>query len=200
MKGKTHAGIGASAFLMMSDKLPGKFNSMGLIMVMFASLIPDIDHPKSIINKYILPFKDKKTKTTVYICLGLVTLWFDFLYVREPALKVLGITFIFVAMSSHRNGLTHSLVGLIIFSFIGRYLGEVYKIDYVGYYVMIGYGMHLVCDMFTKMGVPLFYPFIKKKYKFPFTYKVSSPIGNSVEDFLIIIGIVYMIYRLPGIL
>lgn len=200
MKGKTHAGIGASAFLLICDKVPGKFNAIGLIMVMFASLIPDIDHPKSIINKYILPFKNKKTKTVIYSCLGLTVLWLDYLYVGEPALKALGITFIFISLSSHRNGLTHSLVGMIVFTLIAGYIGKVYHVNNVVYYFMIGYGMHLICDMCTKMGVPLFYPFIKKKYKFPLTYKVSSKSGNLLEDFLMIIGIVYTIYRLPGIL
>ncbi|MCY6371267.1 metal-dependent hydrolase [Clostridium ganghwense] len=200
MKGKTHAGIGAITFFCICDKLPGKFSYIGLIIVMIASLVPDIDHPKSLINKYILPFKNKKTKTVVYLCLALVVLWFDYLYVGEPALKALGISLIFIAVSSHRNGLSHSLGGLIVFTLISGYLGNVYNIPFIVYYFMIGYGMHLLCDMFTKMGIPLFYPFIRRKYKFPLTYKVSSKSGNLFEDFLMIMGIVYTIYRLPGIL
>lgn len=200
MKGKTHAGIGAVTFMSICDKLPGRFSYIGLIIVIISSLIPDIDHPKSIINKCFLPVKNKKTKTTIYSCLALVVLWFDYLYIGEPALKALGITLIFVALSSHRNGLTHSLTGLIAFTMIAGYLGEVYNINFIVYYFMIGYGMHLLCDMMTKMGIPLFYPFVTKKYKFPIIYKVSSKSGNLFEDFLMIMGLVYTIFRLPAIL
>lgn len=200
MKGKTHVGIGAVTFMFICDRLPEKFNYIGLIIVIISSLIPDIDHPKSIINKYFLPVKNKKTKTAIYSCLALVVLWFDYLYIGEPALKALGITLIFIALSSHRNGLTHSLTGLIVFTLIAGYLGKVYNINFIVYYFMIGYGMHLLCDMMTKMGIPLFYPFITKKYKFPLSYKVSSKIGNLFEDFLMIMGLVYTIFRLPAIL
>lgn len=200
MKGKTHAGIGGVTFLLVCDKLPGKFSYIGLIIVMLASLVPDIDHPKSIINKYILPFKNKTTKTVVYICLALIVFWVDYLYVGALALKVLGVTLILVAFSSHRNGLTHSLMGFIMFTFISNYIGEEYKISNMSNYFMIGYGMHLLCDMLTKMGVPLFYPLTKKKYKFPLTYKVSSKSGNRFEDFIMFAGIAYTIYRLPSIL
>lgn len=197
MKGKTHAGLGAITFMSIYNKIPGGFNYFGLLVVILASLLPDIDHPKSIINKYILPFKNKKTKAIVYICIAIIVFYFDYLYIGEPALKALGIVFIFIAVSSHRNGLTHSLVGLIVFTIISSYIGKTYNISNLAYYFMLGYGMHLICDMTTKMGVPLFYPFLKKKYKLPFTYNANSKKGSSFEDFLIIAGIVYTIYRLP---
>ncbi|MCY6483297.1 metal-dependent hydrolase [Clostridium aestuarii] len=200
MKGKTHAGIGAITFMSVCDKIPGGFTYIGILIVIIASLMPDIDHPKSIINKYILPFKNKKTKTIMYLGFALIVLWVNYLYTREAALNALGIVFIFVAISSHRNGLTHSLVGLIVFTFISGYLGEIYDVSFIAYYFMVGYGMHLTCDMMTKMGIPLFYPFKKKKYKFPFTYRVSSKKGNTFEDFLIIMGLAYAVYRLPAIL
>ncbi|MEA4825553.1 metal-dependent hydrolase [Clostridium sp. JNZ J1-5] len=199
MKGKTHVGIGTATFMSMYNKVPGGFNYIGLIVVILASLIPDIDHPKSIINKYILPFRNKKTKTTVYLCLAIIVLYTDYLYMREPALKVLGISLIFIAVSSHRNGLTHSLVGLIVFTMLSGYLGKTYSIPNLPYYFMIGYGMHLVCDMGTKRGIPLFYPFIKKKYKLPLTYNANSKGGSAFENFLIVIGIAYIVYKLPGI-
>ncbi|KYH28483.1 MULTISPECIES: metal-dependent hydrolase [Clostridium] len=199
MKGKTHAGIGAFTFISICHKVPGGFNYFGLLVVILASLIPDIDHPKSIINRYILPFKNKKTKVVVYICLAIIVLYFDYLYVDAPALKALGISLVFVALSSHRNGLTHSLLGLVVFTMIFGYLGETYNIPNMTYYFMIGYGMHLACDMMTRMGIPLFYPFIKKKYSFPLTYNPSSKGGSGFEDFLMIAGIAYTIYRLPTI-
>lgn len=199
MKGKTHAGVGIVTFLSLYNNLPGKFNFIGMIVVILASILPDIDHPKSIINKYILPFKNKATKVTLYMCLGIIILWYDYLYTNEPVFKALGIALVVIAISSHRNGLTHSLSGMIIFAFIVGYIGNMYNIHYLVYYFMIGYGMHLLCDMATNRGVPLLYPFRNKKVKFPLTYKTNSKIGTTIEELLMIVGIIFVLYKLPRI-
>lgn len=194
MEGKTHAGIGAVTYVAICHELPGKFNMLGIFIVIFASLFPDIDHPKSIINQYVLPFKNGITKKVVYICLGIIVLWFDYIYTNEPALKAMGGSFIAIGISSHRNGLTHSLIGLIIFTFISGYIEEKYNINYMTQYFTIGYGMHLIGDMCTKKGIPLFYPFVKKKMKLPLTYKVGSKLGKFIEGFIMILGLVYVFY------
>lgn len=200
MKGKTHAGIGLITFVALSNKLPGKINLLGIITVFIASLLPDIDHPKSIVNKYILPFKNKTSKVVLYACSGIIILWYDYLYANMPVLKALGIVCMIVALSTHRNGLTHSLAGMILFSFISGYLGNMYDKHYIIYYFMMGYGMHLVCDMATNRGIPLFYPFKNKKIKLPFTYKTSSKTGNIIEEVIMILGLLYVVYRLPSII
>lgn len=197
MKGKTHAGVGIVTFLSLYNILPGNVNIVGIIVLILASVLPDIDHPKSIINKYILPFKNKATKVTLYLCLGIVVLWYDYLYTKEPVLKALGMSLIAIAISSHRNGLTHSLSGMIIFSFITGYIGNMYNTHYLIYYFMIGYGMHLLCDMATNRGVPLLYPFRNKKVKLPITYNTNSKIGTTIEELLMIGGLLFTIYKLP---
>ncbi len=199
MKGKTHAGVGVVTFLSVYNSLPGKFNYIGMMVVIFASVLPDIDHPKSIINKYILPFRNKATKVTLYMCLGIIVLWYDYLYAKQPAFKALGVSLMAIAISSHRNGLTHSLSGMIIFSFIAGYIGNMYNIHYLVYYFMIGYGMHLLCDMATNRGVPLLYPFQNKKIKLPVTYKSNSKVGDSIEELLMVFGLLFIIYKLPSI-
>ncbi|AWI07229.1 metal-dependent hydrolase [Clostridium drakei] len=199
MKGKTHAGLGIVTFLSVYNSIPEKFNYIGMMVVILASVLPDIDHPKSIINKYILPFRNKATKVTLYMCLGIIILWYDYLYTKQPVFKALGVSFMVIAMSSHRNGLTHSLTGMIIFSFIAGYIGNMYNIHYLVYYFMIGYGMHLLCDMATNRGVPLLYPFRNKKVKLPITYKTNSKMGNSIEELLMIFGLLFIIYKLPQI-
>ncbi|PRR80602.1 inner membrane protein [Clostridium liquoris] len=199
MKGKTHAGIGILAFITIYNKLPIKMELSGLAVVTLASLLPDIDHPKSIINKYILPFKNKMTKVTLYACIGIIILWYSFLYNGEDYLKAIGILFILISISSHRKGLTHSLTGLIIFSFLAGYIGNIYNVDNIIYYFMLGYGLHLICDMVTDRGIPLFYPFKEKNIKFPLTFKTNSKIGNTVEDIIAIVGLIYVVYRLPSI-
>ena len=199
MKGKTHAGIGILAFITIYNKLPIKMELSGLAVVTLASLLPDIDHPKSIINKYILPFKNKMTKVTLYACIGIIILWYSFLYNGEDYLKAIGILFILISISSHRKGLTHGLTGLIIFSFLAGYIGNIYNVDNIIYYFMLGYGLHLICDMVTDRGIPLFYPFKEKNIKFPLTFKTNSKIGNTVEDIIAIVGLIYVVYRLPSI-
>lgn len=199
MKGRTHAGMGVITFLSIYKLIPGGFSYFGITLVVFASILPDIDHPKSIVNKYILPFKNKMTKVTLYGCLGITLLWYDYLYMDKPIIKALGIVFIIIAMSSHRGGLTHSLMGMSMFSFVAGYLGNMYNIHYLVYYFMIGYGMHLLCDMCTSKGVPLFYPFRKKKVRFPITYSTNSKIGSAIEQLLMIGGLLFTIYKIPTI-
>jgi inner membrane protein len=200
MTGKTHAGIGAVSYVALCDKIPGGFRYFGLAVVLVASLLPDIDHPKSILNKYILPFKNKAAKITLYACSGIITLWFNYLYQDSKILTAIGFSFLIIALSSHRNGLTHSLLGLIIFAAILGYVGNAYQMPSLIYSFMIGYGMHLLCDMLTNRGIPLFYPFKNKKVKFPFTYTVGSKKGKIIEEILMALGLIYVIYRLPFIL
>ncbi|WP_125154014.1 metal-dependent hydrolase [Clostridium rectalis] len=200
MKGKTHAGIGVLTFIAICNSISARLNFSGLIIVTIASLLPDIDHPKSIINRYILPFRNKSTKTVFYTCVGIVFLWYSFLHNGESYLQSLGITFVLIAISSHRKGLTHSLTGLILFSFIAGYTGNIYNIDNVIYYFMLGYGLHLVCDMGTNRGIPLFYPFRNKNFKLPITFRTNSKVGNIIEEFIMILGLLYVVYQLPSII
>ena len=200
MTGKTHAGIGSVVYVAICSKLPGKFNYMAMIVVILAAILPDIDHPKSMINKYILPFKNKTTKVTIYVCLGIIILWFDFLYTKEIALKSLALSFIIIGLSTHRNGLLHSFTGMVFFMVMIGYACKKYSLPPLVYPFAIGYGSHLIGDMFTKMGVPLFYPFSKRKLKFPYTYKVGSKVGTLIEEIIMVFGLAYIVYALPKML
>ena len=200
MTGKTHAGIGGMIYVAICNKLPGKFNYIGIIVVILASILPDIDHPKSMINKYILPFKNKTTKVTIYVCLGIIILWFDFLYTKDIALKFLALTFIIIGLSTHRNGLLHSLTGMMLFMLMIGYVCTKYSLPPLVYPFTIGFGSHLIGDMGTKMGVPLFYPFFKKKVKFPYTYESGSKIGALIEGVIMAFGLVYTVFVLPKML
>ncbi|MBL4936296.1 metal-dependent hydrolase [Clostridium sp. YIM B02515] len=197
MKGTTHAGIGLAVYTAVSDRLPGGFNYIGMAVVLGASLLPDIDHPKSLINRYILPFKNKGAKVTLYLCGGIIVLWFDYLYTNQPAYKALGAALIAVGLSSHRQGLTHSLLGMITFSFIIGYIGNKYNIKNITSCFILGYSLHLLGDMATNRGVPLFYPFKNKKMRLPLTYRVGSKLGNFIELVLVVSGLLYVIYRIP---
>ena len=200
MKGKTHLGIGIVTSIALYEKLSLDFNIISLGVVAFGYLLPDIDHPKSMINKYILPFKNKITKVIMYICIGIILLWYSIISGGIPHIKAIGILFIFISISTHRNGLTHSLTGMIIFSVVVGYIGNIYNLYNIIYYFMIGYGSHLLCDMATPRGVPLFYPFKDGNIKLPITVRTNSKAGNILENLIVILGYGYIIYRLPNII
>jgi inner membrane protein len=168
--------------------------------VIFAALLPDIDHPKSIFNRYLFFIRSKGGMVALYTCLSILTLCIDYIYFNIPVLKLLSASFFAVAISSHRNGLTHSLTGLIVFTSIASYTADLYNLKYLSFWFMFGYGSHLLCDMATNRGVPLFYPFKNKKYKFPLTYRMGSKVGNNIEKVILIMGLIYVVYRLPWIL
>lgn len=199
MEGKTHAVVGAAAYMAVYNKLPGGFELLGFLIVILSALFSDIDHPKSLFNKYILPKKNKTAKKLVYCGLGIIILVLDYLYVKEEALGAFGIGLVLIGVSSHRNGLTHSLTGLILFSFVIEYMGKTYKILNLNYYFFIGYISHIICDMMTKRGVPLFYPFVNKKIKSPLSFAVGSKTGKRIEGIISIIALIFITYRVLNI-
>lgn len=199
MNGKTHVGMAAVAYITICDKIPCKFSYASISVLMVASLLPDIDHPHSLINKYILIIKNQTARVTLYFCLGAAILWYNITGNNIPIVNILGLSLIAIGLSTHRNGFTHSLTGLAVFSSIVGYIGNKYHTGNIIYWFMLGYSFHLICDMTTKRGVALFYPFIKKKIKFPITYSTNSRCGKLIESGIMIVGMLYIIYKLPYI-
>ncbi|PJI07839.1 MULTISPECIES: metal-dependent hydrolase [Clostridium] len=200
MNGKTHAGIAAAVGVALADKIPGGFTAVGLGVIITASLLPDIDHPKGILNQYILPIKNKLIKTFVYGSFGALIIFGNYYKFHMFILYIVGILLLMIAVSSHRTGLMHSAAGMIIFTIVVGYAANNYNMHSIIYYFMIGYGLHLLCDMSTSRGIPLLYPFKKKNYKFSYNFRVGSAKGNFIEDFLIIVSLIYIIYKLPIVL
>jgi inner membrane protein len=62
MTGKTHFGIGVMSTVILSENLHLTLSLPILGICALASILPDIDHPQSIINKYLLPMKKKEFK------------------------------------------------------------------------------------------------------------------------------------------
>jgi inner membrane protein len=200
MTGKTHLGIGVMATVILSEYMPMNLSLAALGVCAIASVLPDIDHPKSIINKYILPIKNKAVKVTIYMTLGVFLLLLNHFYFDHIYLKSLGTFFILVGASSHRNGITHSLTGFLCFVGIFGYAAVAYDFKNSIFPFAIGYGAHLLGDMFTNRGIPLFFPFSKKKFKMPVTYAVGSGWGNLIEGILTAGGLIYLTWRLPIII
>src|SRR6056297_1661957 len=64
----------------------------------------------------------------------------------------------------HR-GIFHSFTFLIILIVLGFVFLEEFRQEIL-FGFLIGYGLHLIADSFTKKGVRFFYPFSKKKFRF----------------------------------
>ena len=98
--------------------------------------------------------------------------------------------FIYIAIlpwTTHRS-LSHSILSSVIiggFSYLGF---RQYNLPLYGIYVGIGYFLHIFEDMFTMSGVPLLYPFIKKKFRIPLM-STGSKKGALIELTFILISI-----------
>lgn len=197
MTGKTHFSVGITTFMYFSDKLPGKYVALSLLFTIIGSMFPDIDHPKSIFNKYLLPFRNNTAKVIFYLLIGIGILYFDAMYRGTVIFKIIGISSVLIALSPHRTGFTHSAFGLILTTVIVGAFSKAYDFKNLHYYFMIGYLGHLICDMCTKKGIPLLYPIKNKKVKFPMAYSSNSKRGKFIENIIIFISIVYSTLKLP---
>jgi|SRR3712207_6493732 len=95
---------------------------------------------------------------------------------------------------SHRK-LTHSLLMLVIVYFLVRMVEIETGLHYIAILSTFAYSSHIVLDMVTKMGVPLFYPLSSKNYSI-LGLKVGSLFCNLVEYLLIIIMSVILLVSL----
>lgn len=200
MTGKTHVGVGLLTAVVILDKQTLGITPLSILVCILSSLLPDSDHPKGIFNKYILPIRSKSVKVSTYISLGIIIIGLNYLYFGHSYAYALGFMVIMIGLSSHRQGITHSLIGFIIFVYIIGYGSDILdplERQRVIISFISGYGSHIICDMFTNRGIPLFYPFAKKKVKMPFTFKVGSATGNFIEGILIYIIIIYLTFKIP---
>lgn len=123
-------------------------------------------------------------KRITHICVGIaITLPIINVIPLYSVLGLLGATFpdidIFIP-KAHRK-LTHSFIGLIAFTLL------VMQIDkYVAIVFSINYLTHIILDSFTKMGVPLFYPY--KRY-----YGAKIIKTGSAEDYIICLIALHLI-------
>lgn len=88
--------------------------------------------------------------------------------------------FAFFPWLKHRS-FSHSIFAVIIIYFLLKQIELVFNLDYLSLYGTIGYGSHIFMgDLFTKQGVPLFYPISSKKISLGFL-KVGSKLSNYTE-------------------
>jgi membrane-bound metal-dependent hydrolase YbcI (DUF457 family) len=124
-------------------------NEAYLILCIFSSLLPDIDHTKSIIGKIFYPlakYLDRKFghRTFTHSLSFMIPLFIFFLFIE---LNLINPYF-------ERSGTTYSLI--FLFAFFS----------------------HLILDMLTIQGIPLFYPFMKNPCVIPANPTLRFKSGN----------------------
>ncbi|WP_438653391.1 metal-dependent hydrolase [Romboutsia sp.] len=95
----------------------------------------------------------------------------------------------------HRS-FSHSILATIVIYFLLKQIEIIYNISDLSFLGTISYASHLFLgDLFTKSGIPIFYPISDKKYSLGF-FKVGSFFNNVLEILFIVLFIVLIIYSL----
>jgi len=86
----------------------------------------------------------------------------------------------------HR-GFSHSIFAVIIIYFLLKEIETIYNISNLSFLGTVGYASHLFLgDLFTKSGIPLFYPISKKKYSLAH-FRVGTFFSNALEILIILL-------------
>lgn len=92
----------------------------------------------------------------------------------------------------HRN-FSHSFLMVFIVYIIMNPIGELFNYSSLGIMAASMYLLHIVCDMFTKQGVAILYPFSKKMISVGYI-KVGGKFSNIIENILVFILFLFTIY------
>lgn len=92
----------------------------------------------------------------------------------------------------HRN-FSHSILMVLIVYIIMNPLGEFFNYDSLGLMASSMYLLHIICDMFTKRGVAIFYPFSKNMISVGYI-RVGGRFSNIIENLLVFVLILFTIY------
>lgn len=95
----------------------------------------------------------------------------------------------------HRS-FSHSVFANVVIYFLLKQIEIIYNISNLAFLGTISYASHLFLgDIFTKSGIPIFYPITDKKFSLGF-FKVGSLLNNILEIFLIIFLIATITYTI----
>lgn len=95
----------------------------------------------------------------------------------------------------HRK-LSHSILAILIISFLLKQIELLTTISNLCFFGTIGYASHLFLgDLFTKSGIPLFYPISEKKFSLGFL-RVGGRLSNILEILFILILVLCILLTL----
>lgn len=236
MLGKTHRlggimiGTAAPVIIEKSLNIPigniTLFTTVTILGGAIGSLLPDLDHPNSIISKKLKPISKivkefahhrGLTHTLVgWIIFGVISFIISYIsinflqnnidYYEKITMGIIcgliissSIAFIINSLNKYTHIIKKkevrkfSLLGFL-FGFILVLLFNKNVLSYVPIYLLgmfLGYGIHILYDMFTISGVPLFYPFSKEAVRF-----AKFKTGGIIEIIASVISIIITIIAL----
>ncbi|NIZ87316.1 metal-dependent hydrolase, partial [Clostridioides difficile] len=95
----------------------------------------------------------------------------------------------------HRS-FSHSIFATIIVYFLLKQIELITNINNLSFYGAIGYASHMFLgDLFTKQGIPIFYPLSEKKISLGFL-TVGGPFSNFIEKSFIFVLIGLIIFSI----
>lgn len=112
------------------------------------------------------------------------------LYNVNRGIVILSFIIAFFPVTSHRS-FTHSLLIVGIVFLLLKYIEHTLHIKDLAVIGTVAFVSHLVCDIITKRGIPLFYPFSKKYFSIG-NLRVGYFMCNAVE-FIIIAALIVLI-------
>lgn len=207
------------------------FTSVTMIGGAVGSLLPDLDHPNSIISKKLKPvskvvreFAHHRgiTHTLLgWIIFGIISLIISYLsvnyligninYYEKVGMALTGgliISSTIAFIINSFNKYTHitekkeikkiSAIGFL-FGFFLVLIFDKKVLEYVPIYLLamfLGYGIHILYDMFTISGVPFLYPFNKRIFRFS-KFKTGGIIEvvASIISIIITIFSIYLLFK-----
>lgn len=160
-----------------------------LIVLLFSSILPDIDIENSKICRLLMPIKNNVFRKALIFILA-----FSLIYSNFYLLKYIGFILFLSRITrsgyDHRN-IFHSLVGLLLCSIPIYYIDMNLNLKNTMVFC-IGYTSHLFADTFTDKGVCLFYPFSSKKFRFPIHYKSKHKKIEAMITYSYLLFIIYI--------
>lgn len=195
MNGKSHIAVGTAAAFLINPTIGVSLTATTIMSAAFGSLIPDLDHPKSVLNQRILPVKNKITKIFIYCLFGTAVMYINHLKFNNNILNLIGIILMMIGLSHHR-GFTHSAFGVFIFFTAVKLFTQRYGYVHEGMSFMIGYASHIIADFCTYQGIELLCPLNNKNYKAPIRFST----GGGIESLIAIAAVVFIWYRLINML
>lgn len=135
----------------------------------------------------------------VFLSLIFILLAISLYFINVPIYFVMfALIFAVFPWLKHRS-FSHSIFAVIMIYFILKQIELVSGFEYLSVYGSIAYGSHIFLgDLFTKQGVPLFYPISDKKISLGFL-KVGSKFSNFAEYLFILallLIVLFSIYKL----
>lgn len=195
------------------------------------SLLPDLDHPNSIISKKLKPISKVVrefahhrgiTHTLLgWIIFGIISLIISHLsinflqksidYYEKVGMAIIcgliissSVAFIFNSINKYthivkKKEIKKLYVAGFLFGFILVFVFTKSALQYVPVYLLgmsLGYGVHILYDMFTVSGAPFFYPFSKKAFRFSKfkTGGIIEVIASIISIVITLLAIYFLLY------